>query len=131
LIGLNESATTLEKLSIYHKENAEQRNWHHTLDMPVFVDQYGRSVNSFAKGLDRAFEDAGLLYDKHGIKRTAGAFRKYYITTALLSGVNYFELAKQCGTSVNVIEQYYSEIEVFNKPESFIFSNALTGVYEE
>ncbi|MCG8022595.1 MAG: hypothetical protein JAZ02_01220 [Candidatus Thiodiazotropha endolucinida] len=131
LIGLHESATTLDKLKFYHHENAAKHDWKYDDDMPVFVDQYGKPVGSFAKGLDRAFDDAGLLYDKHDVKRTAGAFRKYYITTALLSDVNYFELAKQCWTSVGVIERYYSEIETFHQPERFIFSHALAGVYKD
>ena len=54
------------------------------------------------------------------------------ITHALLEGnINYFELAKQCGTSVNVIEQYYASIDVTQRPETFIFSNALSGVYDD
>lgn len=130
LIGLDESATTLEKLRFYHEENAESAGWKLTQDTFVFTEQYGQKVNSFAKGLDRAFEDAGLLIDKHGVKRNAGAFRKYYITTAILGGVDYMQLAKQCGTSANVIEKYYSEIETFHQPEKFVFKNALTGVYE-
>jgi hypothetical protein len=81
--------------------------------------------------LNRAFDEAGLLYDRHGIKRNAGAFRKYYITIAILSGVDYMQLSKQCGTSANVIERYYSEIKTFHQPERFVFSNALTGVYDD
>lgn len=130
LIGLNESATTLEKLKIYHCENAETHGWEFSDNINLFVDQYGKPVNNFSKGLNRAFEEAGLLYDKHGLKRNAGAFRKYYITTAILSGVDYMQLAKQCGTSANVIEKYYSGIETFHQPEKFIFINALTGVYD-
>lgn len=129
LIGLDESATTLEKLRTYHKENANEHGWAYTENMHVFVDQYGQIVNDFSKGLNRAFDEAGLLYDRHGVKRNAGAFRKYYITIAILSGVDYMQLAKQCGTSANVIERYYSGIETFHQPEKFVFSNALTGVY--
>lgn len=131
LIGLDESATTLEKLKLYHQENSAKYGWEYNEDSLLFINQYGSPVNSFSKGLNRAFEEARLLYDKHGSKRNAGAFRKYYITTALLNGVDYFQLAKQCGTSVSVIERYYAEIETFHNPEKFIFSNALTGVYED
>jgi len=130
LIGLEESAITLEKLKIYHKENSIKHGWQYSENMYIFVDQYGKRVNDFSKGLNRAFLEAGLLHDKHSVKRNAGAFRKYYITIAILSGVDYMQLAKQCGTSANVIEKYYSEIETFHQPEKFIFSNALTGVYD-
>jgi len=131
LIGLDESPTTLEKLKAFHRENAEKNGWQCEPDMYVFVDQYGRHVKSFTSGLERALSDATLLHDKHGVKRSAGAFRKYYITSALLSEVNYFQLAKQCGTSVGVIEKYYAEIETHQTPEKFMFKNALTGVYDE
>jgi len=131
LIGLQESGTTLQKIVTYHRENSKKNGWEYSDDLPVFVDQYGTPIKSFAGSVDRGLADAGLLYDKHGLKRTAGAFRKYYITTALLSGVDYFQLAKQCGTSVSVIEQYYSELETFHQPEKFVFSHALAGVYSD
>jgi len=132
LIGLDESIIVLNKLRILHKENSEIHDWTFNEDMSLFLNQYGVKINSLANGLDRALKDAELLYNPHGTKRSAGAFRKYYITQALLIGeVNYFELAKQCGTSVNVIENYYASIDVTHTPERFIFKNALTGIYEE
>jgi len=132
LIGLDESMIVLKKLRLLHLENAKIHNWKFKEDMSLFVNQYGKKVGSFANGLNRAFEDADLLHDSHGLKRSAGAFRKYYITQALLIGnVNYFELAKQTGTSVNVIEDFYSSIDVTHTPERFIFLNALTGIYDD
>lgn len=96
-----------------YKENSKIHNWNFKNDMSLFINKYGGKVNSFANGLNHAFEDAELLFDTHGIKRSAAAFRKCYITQALLIGnINYFELAKQCGTSVSVIESYYAEIDV-------------------
>lgn len=131
LIALDEATVVLNKLIYMHKTNAELHDWQYSADLPLFVDQYGNPVNSFSKSLDRAFKDADLLYDVFNAKRSAGSFRKYYITHALLTGnVNYFELAKQCGTSVNVIENYYASIDVTMRPEQFIFSNAMSGVYD-
>ena len=99
-----------------------------TLNRP---ERYNAVNEDIIDGLNNAFDKAGLLYDIHGVKRSAGAFRKYYITHALMVGkVDYFELAKQCGTSVSVIEQYYATIDVTQTPERFIFSNALSGVYD-
>jgi integrase len=132
LVALDEAITVLNKLVYLHKENAQLHGWSFSIDQPLFVDQYGQSIGSFSKSLNRAFEEAELLYDVYGIKRSAGAFRKYYITHALLDGeINYFELAKQCGTSVHVIEQYYASIDVTQRPETFIFKNALSGVYDD
>jgi integrase len=132
LIALDEAITLLNKLIYMHQQNAKLHDWTFSHDQPLFMDQYGKAIGNFAKSLNRAFEEADLLYDVHGVKRSAGAFRKYYITHALLEGnINYFELAKQCGTSVNVIEQYYASIDVTQRPESFIFNNALSGVYDD
>lgn len=132
LVALSEAITVLNKLIYMHKQNAQLHGWHFDVNQNLFMDQYGSPIDSFSTSLDRAFEEAGLLYDVHGLKRSAGAFRKYYITHALLIGnVNYFELAKQCGTSVNVIEKFYASIDVTQRPEAFIFSNALSGVYED
>lgn len=132
LIALSEASIVLDKLIYFHKENAKLHGWKYKKDMPLFVDQYGKAVGSFANGLNRAFEDAGLLYDVRGDKRSGGAFRKYYITHALIVGnINYFELAKQTGNSVLVIEQYYAEIDPTERPEMFIFENALSGVYDD
>ncbi|MBU2985882.1 hypothetical protein KO528_11010 [Saccharophagus degradans] len=132
LIALSEASIVLDKLIYFHKENAKLHGWKYKKDMPLFVDQYGKPVGSFANGLNRAFEDAGLLYDVRGDKRSGGAFRKYYITHALIVGnINYFELAKQTGNSVLVIEQYYAEIDPTERPEMFIFENALSGVYDD
>lgn len=131
LIALDEGVTVLHKLIYMHKTNSKLHGWQYSDDLPLFVDQYGHQVNSFSKSLDRAFKDADLLYDVFQSKRSAGSFRKYYITHALLTGnVNYFELAKQCGTSVGVIEHYYAAIDVTMRPEQFIFSNAMSGVYD-
>jgi len=132
LVALNEAITVLNKLVYMHQQNAELNDWTFNMDQPLFMDQYGKAIGSFSKSLNRALEEAELLYDVHGVKRSAGTFRKYYITNALLDGeVNYFELAKQCGTSVNVIEQYYASIDVTQRPETFIFNNALSGVYDD
>lgn len=131
LVALEEAATVLDKLIYFHKENAKLHGWTYKKDMSLFSDQYGKPAGSFAKGLNRALSDASLLYDVFGDKRSGGCFRKYYITHALIEGkINYFELAKQTGTSIEVIQDYYAEIDVTQRPEMFIFNNALSGVYD-
>jgi integrase len=132
LIASNEALILVDKLIFLHKDNADIHSWKYSDKLHLFSSQYGASIGSFAKALNAAFDDAGLLYDVKGVKRNAGAFRKYYITNALLEGgVNYFELAKQCGTSVSVIEKYYAEIDVTKRPETFLFKHALSGIYDD
>lgn len=124
LIAQPVARTTLSQLHDLHAYNATiqrstNRRWlFDPRDSYVFIDQYGNRVGSFANSLNRAFRDANLLYDAHGAKRSGSAFRKHYITNALLVGkVNYFELAKQTGTSISVIEKYYAEIDPSERPE--------------
>jgi integrase len=132
LVALNEAAIVLDKLIYFHNQNGSLHSWKYDQDMHLFSDQYGNPVGSFANALNRAFEDAELLYDVYGDKRSGGTFRKYYITLALIVGnINYFELAKQTGNSLAVIEEYYTEIDPTQRPETFIFDHALSGIYDD
>jgi|CXWL01.1.fsa_nt_gi integrase len=56
----------------------------------------------------RALLDAAkLLLDENGKRRTAKSFRHTYIMTSLMHGVDVYVLAKNCRTSVRMIEQHY------------------------
>jgi integrase len=132
LVALSEAAIVLDKLIYFHHQNAALHGWQYSSDMHLFSDQYGKPIGTFSNGLNRAYDESGLLNDVYGDKRSGGAFRKYYITHALLVGnINYFELAKQTGNSLAVIEEYYAEIDPTQRPEMFIFENALSGVYDD
>jgi integrase len=50
---------------------------------------------------------SGLLFDQHKKRRTAKSFRHTYIMASLRYKVNLFAIAKNCRTSVDMIEQYY------------------------
>ncbi len=131
LIAQSIASKTLSQIYGLHHKNCIINNWRFSSDMYMFSDQYGKRIGSFASSLNRALKEANLLYDAHGVKRSGGAFRKYYITTALLAGkINYFELAKQTGTSISVIEKYYADIDITERPQTFIFEHALAEVYE-
>ncbi|WP_456407750.1 hypothetical protein, partial [Thiolapillus sp.] len=123
LIGQELAKDVFNWLVEFHKENAARHGWKYHEDLPLFMNEYGKPVKSFKRGIDAALKRAGLLYDKTGKKRTAGAFRKYYITRALLNGVNVAELAKQCGNSIAVISEYYNEIDPTETPEKFVFDD--------
>jgi integrase len=52
-------------------------------------------------------DGAGLLLDERGQRRTAKCFRHTYIMLRLLRRVDIFKLAKNCRTSVKMIEEHY------------------------
>jgi len=50
---------------------------------------------------------AGVLYDERGVKRTAKSCRHSFIMWRLRNGVSVFTLAKNCRTSVKMVEAHY------------------------
>jgi len=112
MVPLQRTADYLEQLKAFHKANAEQFDWQYSDDMKVFSSDKGEPVGSFSRALDNILNECGILYDKDRRKRSAGAFRKFYITMRLTQGgVNPFDLAKNCGTSLEVIQKYYEDLQ--------------------
>jgi integrase len=81
----------------------------------------GSDTKELSKAFDKALTEAGLKESPHGV-RTLYSLRHTYITWQLLAGVNMEVLAKQCGTSIAMIEQHYSHVI----PK--MFSKELSGV---
>lgn len=68
-----------------------------------------------AMGRDRLTEllkAADLLFDYRGTRRSAYSFRHYYISQQLMHGVEVFLLAKNTGTSVEMIEKFYADVKL-------------------
>lgn len=68
----------------------------------------GTTTKELGKTFDKALNDTELKHSAHGV-RTLYSLRHSYITWQLTMGKVSMEiLAKQCGTSVQMIEQHYS-----------------------
>lgn len=65
-------------------------------------------VQSFNSRLNDLLERTKLKLDYRGIKRDAYSFRHYYATTMLANKVPVFNVAKNMGTGVNMLEKHYS-----------------------
>jgi len=63
--------------------------------------------NNPRETVEKVLSETQLLFDERGQKRTAKSFRHTYIMTSLLHNVDVFVLAKNCRTSVDMIQQYY------------------------
>jgi integrase len=59
------------------------------------------------EAIHQILEGAGLRLDEDGQKRTAKSFRHTFIMTRLLGGVSVFTIARNCRTSVKMIERHY------------------------
>ncbi|MDB4915782.1 MAG: integrase family protein [Gemmatimonadetes bacterium] len=52
--------------------------------------------------------EEGLRFDREGRPRTAYSLRHSYICLRLLEGADIYQIAKNCRTSVEMIEKYYA-----------------------
>ena len=74
---------------------------------PVFFNDDGSRIKSMTKGLQ------GLLKEDHdGARRTRHSFRHFHITQQLIHGVDIYLLAKNTGTSSDMIHRFYGHVEV-------------------
>lgn len=58
--------------------------------------------------LNKVLEDTGLKHDREGQVRTAYSLRHTYICMRLIEGADIYQVAKNCRTSVEMIEKYYA-----------------------
>lgn len=89
--------------------------------MPNAVRPYQRIVaRNQPKPMDKVFpvkhlrlfntvlEEEGLKFTRDGKRRTAYSLRHTYISLRLMEGADIYQVAKNCRTSVEMIEKYYA-----------------------
>ena len=80
-------------------------------DDPVFTNYKGEASRTLYHALmERLLIDSGLMHSSSGSRRSTYCFRHTYATFRLTQGVDVYFLAKQMGTSVQMIEQHYGHI---------------------
>ena len=60
------------------------------------------------KQFNRILEKEGLKLDRQGNRRTLYSLRHSYISFRLLEGADIYQIAKNCRTSVEMIEKHYA-----------------------
>lgn len=65
-----------------------------------------RSFNRFA--FNKILDEEGLRFDRDGKRRTAYSLRHTYISMRLMAGANIHQIANNCRTSVQMIEEHYA-----------------------
>jgi len=58
--------------------------------------------------LNAVLTETGLKFDREGNRRTAYSLRHTYICLRLMEGADIYQIAKNCRTSVEMIEKYYA-----------------------
>ena len=73
----------------------------------VFCHPGGKPIQSFKKGFNNLIKAAEVEFDRNGDRRTIYSLRHTYATSQLHAGVNHYVLARNMGTSVKMLEQFY------------------------
>jgi integrase len=58
--------------------------------------------------MNAVLDELGLKFDRDGQRRTAYSLRHTYICFRLMEGADIYQIAKNCRTSVEMIEKYYA-----------------------
>jgi integrase len=61
-----------------------------------------------ARAFKTILDEENLRFDREGRPRTAYSLRHTYICLRLMEGADIYQIAKNCRTSVEVIEKYYA-----------------------
>lgn len=69
----------------------------------------GSRIVTLIDGLDAALREAKLLRNTFGEKYSVYSLRHFYAVNALRNGVGVFEVARNMGTSVQMIQEYYGK----------------------
>jgi integrase len=73
----------------------------------IFCDKKGEPRNNFGKTFKEILKTTGLLENREGKVRTLYSLRHQYINDRLLRGTPIDIVAKNCGTSINHIQNTY------------------------
>jgi integrase len=76
----------------------------------IFCHRNGAPIHSFKKGFMTLITEAGVEKDREGQRRTIYSLRHTYATFRLHEGVNHYVLARNMGTSVKMLEQFYGHM---------------------
>ncbi|MDP2621368.1 MAG: site-specific integrase [Hyphomicrobiales bacterium] len=57
---------------------------------------------------NKILDEEDLKFDREGTRRTAYSLRHTYISLRLMEGADIYQIAKNCRTSVEMIEKYYA-----------------------
>jgi integrase len=87
----------------------------------VFTTVTGkRTLNLYKSLIALVLKDSGLLFSSSGSRRSTYCFRHTYATFRLSEGVDVYFLAKQMGTSVQMIEKHYGHVNPVKNAERIL-----------
>jgi len=98
-----------------------------TLEEAMLKDEYvfampdGSRTNQLGRKFEQLLTDAELLMSRKDERRTLYSLRHFYITQAIINNrAALHTIAKQCGTSIGMLEKHYSHLEVWDKRKDLV-----------
>ena len=76
---------------------------------PLFVMPNGSEVATLIDQLQAALRESGIEWSSFGENYSLYSLRHFYAANALRQGVGVFEVARNMGTSVQMIQEYYGK----------------------
>lgn len=105
----------IRKLKIFR--TAERERLYPDLEDPapaktehILCHPDGRPIHEFKHSFKSLLAFAGVPVERDGMPRTIYSLRHYYATQCIQENLNHVNLAKQMGTSVEMIERHYAHI---------------------
>jgi integrase len=78
-------------------------------DRLLFVMPDGSKIITLIDQLNAALQEGRIVKNSLGQKYTVYSLRHFYAVSALRNGVGVFEVARNMGTSVQMIQEYYGK----------------------
>lgn len=92
------------------KTHPKQQDLVPEIDGLVICHPDGSPIGSLKRSFQSLLKFAGVpQWDKHGVNRTIYSLRHFYATRRLSSETNAYLVAKQMGTSVEMLEKHYGQ----------------------
>jgi integrase len=113
LIAKHEAVAVLQRLALRDPDCAGRQLdeiFAAKLSKRVFSFSDGTQPYHFNKAFERLLRSADLLLDSSGDVRTLYSLRHTYATLELAAGTDLHTLARQMGTSVVMLEKFYSKL---------------------
>jgi len=99
--------TAIVELKNFRAAEAKKKKIEFNENEPIFCHEDGTSIQSFGKGFTSFLSHYNLLKDDAGDDRTPYSLRHTYATRLIDYGVSHWDIAKNMGTSVALLEKTY------------------------
>lgn len=101
--GTGYCKSTAEAVDVFRRLNARQRKGQEPGPTdPIFPGGTPREL------MNNVLGELNLKFDREGCRRTCYSLRHTYICTRLMNGADIYQIAKNCRTSVEMIEKFYA-----------------------